>query len=66
MSKLKENKLWWEGPMFLRLEKDWSIFQGAKKTPNFIDSDESTTVLVSINVHAPNINALLPFEHYSY
>ena len=51
--------------MFLRSEKDWPIVEGANKTPNFIDSDESTTVLVSANVHAPDINALLPCENYS-
>ena len=65
MSKFKENRLWWEGPIFLRSEKDWPIFEGANKTPNFIDSDDSTTVLVSANVHAPDINALLPCENYS-
>ena len=58
MSKLKGSRLWWEGPTFLRSEKEWPIFQGANKTPNFIDSDESTTVLVSADVHATDINAL--------
>ena len=65
LSKMKENRLWWEGSMFLRSEKDWPIFEAANKTPNFIDSDDSTPSLVSANVHTPDINALLSCENYS-
>ena len=55
VSKMKENSS----------EKDWPIFEGANKTANFIDSDESTPSLVSANVHTPDINALLSCENYS-
>ena len=64
VSKLKESRLCRKSPTFLRSEKDGTVFQRAKKTPNFIDSDESTTVLVSANVHASDISALLPCENY--